>query len=124
MFTFTKKQSTIPSSSLSEKSPLISHVENNNDNSNKENHQKQHKISFSQLRPFLKIAIPYFRYNKSGIIINLLNMNIIIKSIILLALCTLICLLILTILDSFFSILFSYTKRNLLNALGIFISIY
>ena len=73
MFTFTKKQSTIlPSSSLSEKSPLISHIiENNNDNSNKENHQKQHKISFSQLRPFLKIAIPYFRYNKSGIIINL-----------------------------------------------------
>ena len=41
MFTFTKKQSTIlPSSSLSEKSPLISHIiENNNDNSNKENHQ-------------------------------------------------------------------------------------
>lgn len=92
----------------SEKSPLMhSNVQNikksshssskhNNDDGND---SQQQRLSFAQLRPFFKIAIPYFRNNRS-------------------ALCTLCALLILTIMDSFFEVAFSYTKRNLLNALG------
>lgn len=106
-----------PVSTDSEKSPLMhSNVQNikksshNDDfktsshssskhNDDDGNDSQQQRLSFAQLRPFFKIAIPYFRNNRS-------------------ALCTLCALLILTIMDSFFEVAFSYTKRNLLNALG------
>ena len=71
MLSFSGK-STIASSSVSEKSPLISHTDTadttNSSNININESHNKHKISFSQLRPFLKIAIPYFRYNRSGIL--------------------------------------------------------
>ena len=53
--------------SQSEKSPLISHIIATNNDIKHENNQK-YRISFSQLRPFLNIAIPYFRHNRSGIL--------------------------------------------------------
>ena len=39
-----------------------------NDDDNGNDAIPKQRISFSQLRPFLNIAIPYFRNNRSGII--------------------------------------------------------
>jgi len=47
-----------------------SNISNDDDNGNIDNAPKQ-RMSFSQLRPFLNIAIPYFRHNRSGSTINI-----------------------------------------------------
>jgi len=123
MLSSSKKPTIVDSGTLSEKSPLMNptviNVKLSNSNSNDNDRvDAKHTISFAQLRPFLKIAIPYFRHNRSGIIIIIIIIIIVIIILIITALCTLCGLLFLTIMDSFFSICFSYTKRNLLNALG------
>ena len=56
-------------------------------------------ISLAQLRPFLEIAIPFFREDRA-------------------AFCSLIGIVILTLLESALLILFSYTRRDIFDALN------
>ena len=84
----TSKQNTIPANTA-EKAVIAGDPASN----------EKKNISLAQLRPFLEIAIPFFREDRA-------------------AFCSLIGIVILTLLESALLILFSYTRRDIFDALN------